>query len=720
MNKRLKIKQLDITDCGAACIASIGMYYGIKMPIARIRQYAFTSKNGTNVLGMIEACKKLGFTGKGVMAEPEALDIIVKPVIAHIIINNMLTHYVVIYKTSAETVTYMDPIDGEFHTEDKSNFKKKWTGVLILVDLTAAFVRGNKTTNNFTKLTQYVAPHKAMLLQALFGAFITTILGLSMSIYIGKITDYVLIYGNKNLLNMMSLAMIAILIIQVIVGMIRDIIILNTGQKIDTTLILGYYQHILKMPQAFFDGMRVGEIISRIGDATKIRDFINQTALTLILNSFTIIIAFGLMFFFSWKLSLIIMVSTPLFILSYYSLNKLNKKYQRKTMETAADLQSQLVESLNSIQTIKRFGIEEYSNIKTESRYVRMMRSIYKGVLGGTLIGCGNSVISTGVTIAVLWIGSNLVIDNELTPGTLLMFYTLISYVVSPIVSLINTNTDIQDAMIAADRLFQIMDLEKEEESEAKIELTDDMIGNITFSNVSFRYGASKEIFKDLNITIECGKMTAIVGKSGSGKTTLASILQNIYPIQSGKITIGNYELAHISNESLRKSISTVPQSVELFMGTLADNIAVGDFQPDFKRISTIIEELGLDDLVKSLPNGINTQIGEHGTTLSGGERQRIAIARSLYKMPKILVLDEATSSLDSISEKFVKETLNKLVKQGITIIIIAHRLSTIKNADNIIVLENGNVVEQGKHYELFQQKGIYHKLCKEQNGYMD
>lgn len=720
MDRKLRIKQLDITDCGAACLASVGIYYGLKMPIARIRQYAFTGKKGTNVLGMIEACNKLGFVGKGVMAELEALDIVAKPVIAHIIIKNVLTHYIVIYKTSKSHVTYMDPMDGEFHTETKAQFKNIWSGVLILIEPVSSFVGGNKTISNFTRFIKYITPHKSMLFQALFGALVTTILGFSMSIYIGKITDYVLVYGNRNLLNMMSLIMGGILLVQIVISAIRDIILLNTGQKIDTTLILGYYQHILKLPQQFFDTMRVGEIVSRMGDAAKIRDFINQTALELILNSLTVAIAFGLMFFFSWKLALIVFVTVPLFMLSFYIFNKLNRKYQRQTMETAAELQSQLIESLNSVQTVKRFGLEEYSNIKTESRYIRMMRNIYKGVMGSTLIGCGNSFISTGVTIAVLWFGSILVLDNDLTPGTLLMFYTLISYVVSPIVGLINANADIQDAMIAADRLFQIMDLEQEDNSETKIELTDDMIGDITFSHVSFRYGTRKEVFKDLNLTIEHGKTTAIVGESGSGKTTLASLLQNIYPIQEGKITIGNYELDQFSNESLRRYISTVPQSVELFMGTLAENIAVGQFQPEFKKISMLIKLLGLEDFVSNLPSGINTQIGEHGASLSGGERQRVAIARSLYKEPRVLILDEATSSLDSISENYVQQTLKKLVEQGVTIIVIAHRLSTIKSADNVIVLEKGKVAENGKHDELLAKKGTYYHLWHEQYNHLE
>ncbi len=466
--------------------------------------------------------------------------------------------------------------------------------------------------------------------------------------------------------------------------------------------------------------MRVGEIISRMGDATKIRSFINQTALELILNTLTIVIAFCMMFIFSWKLTLVIFAASPLFAFSFYIFNKLNKKYQRKTMETAAELQSQLVESLNSIQTVKRFGLEEYSNIKTESRYVRMIRNIYASSLGNIFINSGNTLISTGVTIAVLWFGSFLVLDNALTPGTLLMFYTLINYVISPIVALISSNTAIQEAIIAADRLFQIMDLEQEECSGSIMELTDNMIGDIVFSHVCFRYGGRKEVFKDLNLIVECGKTTAIVGKSGSGKTTLASLLQNIYSIQEGRITIGGHEISLFSNESLRKAIAIVPQSVDLFVGSMVENIAVGEFQPNFEKVFMLIKLLGLEEFVNSLPDGLNTQISEHGFSISGGERQRIAIARSLYKDPKILILDEATSSLDSISENYVRQALNMQAERGSTIILIAHRLSTIRTADRIIVLENGKAVEIDTHDNLLKKKGVYYHLWNEQFGYYE
>ena len=296
-----------------------------------------------------------------------------------------------------------------------------------------------------------------------------------------------------------------------------------------------------------------------------------------------------------------------------------------------------------------------------------------------------------------------------------MVFYSLVGYVVSPIGSLISSNQTIQDALIAADRLFQIMDLEREQEDEQKIILEPDMMGDITFEDVSFRYGSRKEVFNSLNLTIEKGKTTAVIGESGSGKTTLVSLLQHIYPIQFGRIRIGEYDIAQIDNRSLRRRVGTVPQQIELFAGTIVDNIALGDMQPDMKRIADLITQLGLNSFINRLPDGYMTQIGEHGASLSGGERQRLAIARALYKEPEILIFDEATSSLDSIAERYVKETLDALAGKGKTVIIIAHRLTTVRCADNIVVLDKGKVAEIGTHSELIRSGGAYDRLWTEQ-----
>ena len=402
----------------------------------------------------------------------------------------------------------------------------------------------------------------------------------------------------------------------------------------------------------------------------------------------------------------------------FFLFNRLNKRYQRKIMETAADLESQLVESLNAITTIKRFGIEAHANLKTESRFVRLLRNTYVSAQGAIFASNGIDVVSSVVTVAVLWVGSNLVINQTLTPGSLMIFYSLIGYVLSPIGSLISSNQTIQDAQIAADRLFQILDLETEStDASTKVKMEPDMIGDIVFDNVSFRYGSRKQVFSSLSLVIPKGKTTAVVGESGSGKTTLVSLLQNIYPIQSGRISIGQYDIAMISNESLRRFIGIVPQKVELFSGTLLSNICLGDLQPDMRRVLDIITQLGLKDFVDALPKGLDTIVSEQGTTFSGGERQRIAIARALYKQPEVLIFDEATSSLDSISECFVKQTLHALAAQGKTIIVIAHRLSTIKDADRIVVIDKGEVAECGTHSELIAQNGVFQRLWHVQNN---
>ena len=717
MRRGIKIKQHDITDCGAACLASICAFYGLRFPVSRIRQYAFTDKKGTNVLGLVQAANKLGLSAKGVRAVSEALDVIPKPAIAHLIVKEVLHHYVVVYKVTKTHITYMDPADGLMHNKVREEFEKEWTNVLVLMEPDESFRVGNEKKSIVSHFFSLLANHKSVMFQAIFGALVYSILGLSTSVYIGNITDYVLVDKNINLLNLMGLLMIVILLLRTFIGSMKSILALKTGQRIDAALILGYYKHLLTLPQQFFDTMRVGEIISRVNDAVKIRNFINNVSLDLVVDVMILFFTSCLMFVYSWKLAAVTLLSAPLFFLVFWGFNRLNKKYQRRIMESAADLESQLVESINSISTIKRFGIEEYANLKTEARFVHLLKNMFRSIYGAIVAQGGIQFISTGVTIAVLWVGSMFVIDQELTPGELMLFYSLVGYVLSPISSLITSNQTIQDALIAADRLFQIMDLERESDDSQKVELMPEMIGDVSFDNVEFRYGSRRKVFESLNLKIEKGKTTAVIGESGSGKTTLISLMQHIYPIQSGQIRIGEFDIAQVTNTSLRKIVGTVPQQIELFAGSIAENIAIGDLHPDMKRIIDLSEQLGLKEFIEKLPQNYMTYIGEHGTSLSGGERQRIAIARALYKEPEILIFDEATSSLDSVSEKYVKQTLKNLADKGKTIVVIAHRLSTVRDADAIVVLDNGQVVQQGVHEQLIHEEGVYSKLWNEQYG---
>lgn len=712
--KKICVRQHDITDCGAACLASICAFYKLIMPIARIRQYASTDKKGTNVLGMIEAAHKLGFQAKGVRGNFENLAGIPKPAIAHVIVKEVLHHFVVIYDVSESWITVMDPGTGKMEKHTHDEFKKIWTGVLILLLPGEQFEAGNNKRSVTSRFWNLIKPHRSVMTQALFGAIMYTVLGLSTSIYVQKIVDNVLVEGNRNLLNLLSTGMILILGLQLFIGSMKSVFALKTGQQIDARLILGYYKHLLKLPQQFFDTMRVGEIISRVNDAVKIRAFINDTALSLVVNLFIVVFSFGMMFTYDWKLALIMLAVIPFYAAIYYIINRINRKGQRKLMEHSADLESQLVESLNSMGTIKRFGLESYANVKTEVGFMKLLKSIFTSASVSIWAGNASELISRLFTIILLWVGSGFVLDNTITPGELLSFYALIGYFTGPASSLISSNTIIQDALIAADRLFEIMDLERES-AENKIELTPEMVGDITFRQLSFRYGSRVQVFQDLNLTIPKGKVTAVVGESGSGKSTLLSLLQNMYPLQSGSIHIGDYDIKHISNESLRRIVSVVPQQVDLFNGNVIDNIAVGEFQPDMQRVLRTCQLLGISDFIEKLPNGFNTYLGENGASLSGGQRQRIAIARALYRDPQIIILDEATSSLDSLSEKAVQHTIEKLRESGKTVIMIAHRLSTIMGADKIMVIEEGKLVEEGSHARLLANRHAYYRLWASQ-----
>lgn len=713
-----KIKQHDITDCGAACLASIAEHFKLKIPLARVRQYASTDKKGTNLFGLIEAATKLGFMAKGVKGPIESLSKIPLPAIAHVIIkkeNAQLFHFVVIYQVTDKHIMIMDPGDGEVHKKTYEEFKEIWSGALLLIVPDDQFKTGNEKTSVSKRFFSLIKPHKLIMTQALIGAIVYSALGLSTSIYVQKIVDFVVVDGNKNLLNILSVVMVVLLVIRTYIGYIKSLFATKIGQKIDATLILGYYKHLMKLPQQFFDTMRVGEIISRVNDAVKIRTFINDVSLEFIVNIMITVFTLIFMIFNSWKLTLVFLVAIKIFASIYFIFNKMNKRYLRKTMEDSADLEAQLVESINAVSTIKRFGLEGFSNLKTEIRFVRLLSTVYDSSMAALFSGTASMFVSGGVTIAVLWVGATQVINREITPGELMAFYALVGYLLSPITSLITMNRTMQDAVIATDRLFQIMDLEREESEENKIILSKEMIGNISFNNVSFRYGSRTQVFENFNLHIKIGRMTAIVGESGSGKTTLISLLQNIYPIQDGSISFGNYDLKHVGNQSLRELVSVVPQKIDLFAGTLIENIAVGDFEPDMKKIVDICQNLGITKFIENLPNGFYTLISEHGDSLSGGEKQRIAIARALYKSPEILILDEATSSLDSASEQYVQQTIQYLKEKNKTIIVIAHRLSTVMNADSIILLKEGKVEESGTHKELFDQKKEYYNLWVQQ-----
>jgi ABC-type bacteriocin transporter len=709
-----RVKQSDATDCGAACLASVAAYYRLKIQVSKIRQYAGTNQNGTTMFGLAEAATKLGFEAKGVKTSPNNLKNILLPAIAHLKIKEF-QHYVVIYKVTKNYVLIMDPSSGKISRIKWNRFEAQWAGILLLIFPSESFTQTSKPKTKFSRFWYYLKPHRPILVQVIFGAIVYTILGLSTSIFIQQLTDHVLVNNNRNLLINLSVAMLLIVGFQTFLGTAKNLFVMRTGQQIDAKLIFEYYRHLLKLPQTFFDTMRVGEIISRINDAVKIRTLINDVAINIVVNLLIVIFVFAALFTSYWRFAVLLLLAPPIYIIIFLIINRLNKKIARKIMEKSAEFEMQLIESLSAMDTIKKFRLENFNAVKTEGIFINFLNSI--GRSGKISIYAGSTIefISSLFTILLLCIGAKQVMDKEISPGQLFSFYALMHYFTGPILSLITSSKTIQEALIAADRLFEIMDLEPEKEDKEKIKLGPTLIGNINFQDVSFRYGTRIPIFDKLNLQVKKGNFTAIVGESGSGKSTLTLLLQQIYPLQSGSIKIGDYSIDQFDKDYLNKLIAVVPQKIDLFAGNLIDNIALGEYQPNLKLIIDICNSLAMLPFIESLPQGLNTYLGENGSLLSGGQKQRIAIARALYKQPEILVLDEATSSLDSDSENQVRTLINLLIKQQKTVIVIAHRLTTIQKADEIIVLKNGVVVEHGNHHQLMTKQLYYYELWQKQ-----
>ncbi|WP_213291129.1 peptidase domain-containing ABC transporter, partial [Bradyrhizobium sp. sGM-13] len=427
-----------------------------------------------------------------------------------------------------------------------------------------------------------------------------------------------------------------------------------------------------------------------------------------------ILFSFGLMFIYSWKIAVVVAISIPLYVLIYWTINRLNRKRQRAIMENAADLEAQLVESLGAVSTIKTFGVESFACLRMETRFVKTLHSVYSSGLISIVGDNASSFLSTLFTIVLMWFGTTLVLDQAVTPGELLSCYALLGYITRPVANLIQTNRIVQDAFIAADRLFEIFDLEPARGG--GIDATKSELGDIRLENVTFRHGAQPKLFQDLSVTFRRGEMTAVVGESGSGKSSLAALLQNVYPLESGRIRIGPYDLKDLSTVSLRKVIAAVPQTTDVFSGSVIENIALGEFEPEIDRIMKICDHTGLREVIEHWSGGFQAYLGENGVRLSGGEKQRLSLARALYRDPEILILDEPTSSLDSVAEATVHRLIEDLRRAGKTIVVISHRLSTICGADKIVVLDKGRIVAEGRHTDLLGE-GAYARLWWTQTG---
>ncbi len=710
------IRQHDFKDCGCACLATVCKQYGLKYPISKLREIAGTDKEGTSALGIIQAAEKLNFSAKGIKANtPENIfKEIPTPAIAHIIIDNSIFHYVVIHKISKKEIIIADPAKGIIKYTP-NDFFKIWTGILIILTPTSNFKKGNEVKGVFTRFFELLRPQKGLLVNIFLASILITVFGIIGSFYFKFLLDDVVPNNLKQSLTMFSIGFTVLALFKVTMEAFRTQLLIHLGQKLDIPLMLGYYEHVINLPMNFFGTREVGEIISRFNDASNIRQAISGVALTMMIDIFMVLIGGGILYSQSSYLFSLTIIPLVLYGIIVYSFKSNIEKANRETMEKNSKLTSYLIESLNGIETIKAFNSEREINLETEKRFIKFIKAIFKNECINNMQVSLKSLVQGIFAIAILWIGSIQVLNGKISFGELLTFDALLAYFLTPIENIINLQPTVQTALVAAERLSEILDLELEKsEQEHKKINPKSLKGNIEFKNVDFRYGTRNLILKNINLTIKKGERIALVGESGSGKTTLTKLLLNFYQCEKGEILVNDYNLLDINIEALRDKIAYISQETFLFNGTILENLMLGNPYLTYEEVIDACEKAQIHDFINSLPLRYNTLVEENGSNFSGGQKQRLSIARAILRKPEILIMDEATSNLDSITEKAIERTIHKF-SEGMTTIIIAHRLSTIMRCDNIYILEKGEIKEKGNHKELLDQKGRYYKLWKEQ-----
>lgn len=708
------IPQVDEADCGVACLAMILKHYHAQVSIAHLRHLAKTNMEGTTALGLVKTAEQFKLEVQAIKADMSLFDIkdLQYPFIVHVIKDGDLFHYYVVLGKTKTHIIIADPDPSVgIKRMSKKRFEKEWTGITLLMAPTTEFVPVKEKKNNFLSLFPYMFKQKKIVRNIVLASLLMTIIGICSSYFLQGIIDTYIPDGTYFTLSIIAIGLLIAYVFNSIFSYGEQFLLNVLGQRLSIDLNLKYIRHIFELPMEFFTTRRTGEITSRFSDASKVIDALATTVISLFLD-LTIVILMGIMLAVqNVTLFLITIATLPLYMIVILGFTKSFNHLNNEQMESNAIVSSSIIEDIQGIETIKALNSEQTRYRRIDNQFVDFLRKSFKYSKTEALQEALKSFIQMSLNVVVLWVGSWIVMRNQMTIGELMTYNALLAYFVSPLQNIINLQPLLQSANVAQNRLNEVYLVHSEfRNNKTDINKVSQIDGSIEYQNVSFKYGYGNNILQDIDLNISKGEKLAIVGMSGSGKSTLVKLLVSFFDPNGGKITINGIPTTAINKHTLRSYITYVPQTPYTFSGSIRDNLLLGSAsnttEADVIKACQLAE---IEKEIENLPLKFDTELDENAKILSGGQKQRITIARALLSPANVLIFDESTSGLDSITEKKVVDNLMKLKDK--TIIFIAHRLSVAKKANDIAVLDDGKIVEEGSHNDLMAQKGYYYDL---------
>ncbi len=708
------VRQIDEMDCGAAALAMVCRHFGRRVNLARIRQLVHTSKDGTSLAALCRAAEELGLAARSVKASARSLADMPLPAIAHWEGN----HWVVLYEVRPRHVRVADPALG-LRRFSREEFQAKWSGYAALFDYTEAFEQAPEQRPGLAWLWPFLRPFRGTILNAAALAVIASALQMLLPVFTQVIVDKVLVEGDVGLLHLVALSMAAVLVFMTLALVVQRYLLSFAAVRIDATTLDFLMRKLLALPATYFATRRTGDIQRRLEGIRRVREFLVEHGVVALTAAAQIGAAVTLMFIYSPLLGFVFLATTPLYVLMMRFSAKWLRPIFHNLEEGFGRYHSHQIDAIKGIETVKALGGERGFRQAMLSQFHGMARRQFRADFTMMLYDGAIQMVTLLSLTLFLWVGAQQVLAGRLTIGALVAFNSLVALVNVPIVLLLNLWDNLQLSSVLLGRLDDIFAHEPEQGADhSHLTAVPTLEGRIDFQNVGFRYGGPEAppILAEVSFEALPGKVVAIVGRSGSGKTTLMKCLAGLLEPSEGTITYDGRDLRTLNYRDLRRQIGFVLQDSYLFDDTISRNIAFGEEEPDLDRVLWAARLANAHEFVDRLPLGYDTRVGESGLALSGGQRQRIAIARALYHQPPVLIFDEATSSLDTESERAIQENLARLFK-GRTVFVIAHRLSTIRDADLIVVFEKGRLVELGPHDELMTRQGLYYYLVSQQLG---